>query len=119
MARIRAQLRLQPGKDHETGGSFEYEELRMDLARRRIFMSGEERHLSRKEYDLLRLLVLHADRVLTHRQILNEVWGTAHESDIHYLRVLVGHLRQKLRDNPSSPRYVHTVQGVGYRFGER
>jgi two-component system KDP operon response regulator KdpE len=119
MARIRVLLRARPTADREAGGSFEYEDLQIDLARRRIHMAGEELRLSRKEYDLLRLLVAHSDRVLTHQQILSEVWGAAHESDIHYLRVLVGHLRQKLGDNPSSPRYVHTVQGVGYRFGER
>ena len=75
-------------------------------------------HLSRKEYDLLRLLVRHVGQVLTHQQILREIWGAAHTDDIHYLRVLVGSLRQKLGDDPARPHYIATEQGVGYRLLE-
>jgi two-component system KDP operon response regulator KdpE len=117
MARIRALLRTAP-KDREAHPRIACGELEVDLARRRIYRSGEEVHLSRKEYDVLRLLATHIGRVMTHEQILREVWGPAHAEDVHYLRVLVGHLRHKLGDDPARPRYVHTVLGVGYRFGE-
>jgi two-component system KDP operon response regulator KdpE len=65
---------------------------------------------------LLRLLVSHPAQVLTHQQLLREVWGEAQQTETHYLRVLVGQLRQKLGDEPTRPRYIVTVQGVGYRF---
>lgn len=90
--------------------------LRVDLPARQVFLDGDEVRLSRKEWELLRLLVQHAGRVLTHQQILRSVWGPAHEAETHYLRVLVGHLRQKLGDDPSRPRFIVTEPGVGYRF---
>jgi two-component system KDP operon response regulator KdpE len=88
----------------------------VDLATRRVTMSGKEVKLSKIEYDLLRLLVRHAGKVLTHRQILQEVWGTGHENDTHYLRVYIAHLREKLETNPESPELILTELGVGYRF---
>lgn len=115
MARLRALQRTitddgaQPSV-YRNGG------LEVDLSKRRVLRDGDEQYLSRKEYDLLRLLVMNAGRVLTHQQILREIWGPTHSSDVHYLRVLVGNLRQKLGDDPTRPRFIQTVQGVGYRL---
>ncbi len=88
----------------------------VDLATRRVTVSGKEVKLSKIEYDLLRLLARHAGKVLTHRQILQEVWGTGHENDTHYLRVYIAHLREKLEANPELPELLLTELGVGYRF---
>lgn len=115
MARIRVLLRGAEDAG-EKKPSYRYGALELDLARRRVHLCGAEISLSRKEYDLLRCLVTREGKVLTHEEILKEVWGAAHVEDVHYLRVLVNHLRRKLQDEPSRPRYIHTVQGVGYRF---
>ena len=72
-------------------------------------------HLTPKEFELLALLVRHAGRVLTHRQLLTEVWGPAHGTDTQYLRVFIGQLRQKLEQDPSDPRLIITEPGIGYR----
>jgi two-component system KDP operon response regulator KdpE len=81
-----------------------------------VTVGGKEVKLSKIEYELLRLLVRRAGKVLTHRQILQEVWGPGHENDTHYLRVYIAHLREKLEANPESPELVLTELGVGYRF---
>jgi len=88
----------------------------VDMSTRRVTVSGKEVKLSKIEYDLLRLLARHAGKVLTHRQILQEVWGPGHENDTHYLRVYIAHLREKLETNPESPELILTELGVGYRF---
>lgn len=88
----------------------------VDVARHRVTLSGEAVRLSRTEFDLLRLLIMHAGRVLTHKYLLREVWGPAHESDTQYLRVYVGQLRTKLGDDPTCPRFIENEPGVGYRF---
>lgn len=118
MARLRVLLRTSSEGGSSRPSKYQHGNLEVDLAKRRVFRDEEEQHLSRKEYDLLRMLVTHAGQVLTHQQILREIWGPTHTSDVHYLRVLVGNLRQKLGDDPTKPRYVHTVQGVGYRLTE-
>ncbi len=74
--------------------------------------------LTPKEYDLLSTLVRHAGRVLTHRQILSEVWGPAHAEDTQYLRVFIGQLRGKIERDPSAPQIIRTEPGVGYRMVE-
>lgn len=118
MARLRALLRASPSvNDREA--RFVCGGLEVDLARRRVFLDGVELSLSRKEYELLKLFAEHAGKVLTHQFVLREVWGASHTDDTHYLRVLIGHLRRKLGDEPARPRYIHTVPGVGYRLGER
>lgn len=116
MARIRVLLRSvsKPALDE---ASFDAGGLNVDFVNRKVSMKGKEVQLTKKEYSLLKLFVSHAGQLLTHRQILSEIWGPSHLSDIHYLRVLVAHLRQRLGDDPARPRYIHTVQGVGYRFG--
>jgi two-component system KDP operon response regulator KdpE len=88
----------------------------VDLPRRRVSRDGEPVTLTAKEYALLRLLVLHRNKVLTHRQILREVWGPASDSQTHYLRVYMDRLRRKLEKDPKAPTFLTTVLGVGYRL---
>ena len=90
--------------------------LYFDVPGHRVSLQGKPVHLSRKEFDLLELLIQHQDRVLTQRQIISHLWGESHLDDAHYLRILVKKLRNKLNDNPSTPRYIETEPGVGYRF---
>jgi len=118
MARLRVMLRTREDIDKSDDPVYRNGALEVDLVKRQVWNDGSELHLSRKEYDLLRLLVRHVGQVLTHQQILREIWGAAHADDIHYLRVLVGSLRQKLGDDPTRPHFIATAQGVGYRLLE-
>ncbi len=115
LARVRALLRAS-----RRGATDEAEivrgDLRIDLARHEVTLAGEAVRLTRKEFDLLALLARHAGRIVTHRQLLNDIWGPAHEHDLQYLRVFVGRLRAKLGDDPSAPRFILNEPGVGYRF---
>jgi two-component system KDP operon response regulator KdpE len=115
MARIRALLR-RPDARTPDRSHYRLNDLEIDLAGRRVLLGAEELNLSRKEYELLRSLVTRSGAVVTHEELLKDIWGPAHVEDVHYLRILVNHLRQKLKDDPSRPRYIHTVQGAGYRF---
>ena len=90
--------------------------LAVDLARRIVTVDGQEVRLSPREYDLLRVLVAHAGKVLTHRQLLRQVLGPGAGDESHWLRVYVGQLRRKIEDNPAQPRYIRTEPGVGYRL---
>ena len=115
MARIRVVLRS--GEEASSAPTvYDARGLRIDMALREVRIDGTPVHLSKKEYALLRLLIASRGRVLTHQQILREGWGAARQDETHYLRVLVGQLRQKLGDDPASPRFIVTVQGVGYRL---
>ena len=115
MARVRALLRWRatPG---DAPPVYDDGRLRVDLARREVSIDGQPLALARKEYALLALLVRHGGRVVTQPQMLRELWGQHHEHDTHYLRVLVGKLRQKLRDDPAAPTWILTEPGVGLRF---
>ena len=115
MARIRVLLRAH-ATSADAAPLFEDGRLRVDLARREVSLDGEPVALSRKEYALLALLVRHAGRVVTQPQLLREVWGPTHQEDTHYLRILVGKLRQKLGDDAAAPRWIATEPGVGLRF---
>lgn len=115
MARIRVVLRNNVGVT-STSMVFESGGLRVDLAQREVRVDDVPIHLSKKEYKLLRILINYHGQVLTHQQILREVWGPPQQNETHYLRVLVGQLRQKLGDDPTRPRFIVTVQGVGYRL---
>jgi two-component system, OmpR family, KDP operon response regulator KdpE len=119
LARIRVAMRhlavLASGKPEPV---FELEGLRVDLGRRQVFVSGEEVHLTPTEYKLLMVLVQHAGRVVTHRQLLKEVWGPTHADNTQYLRVYMAQLRQKLEPSPARPRYLLNEPGVGYRLKE-
>ena len=112
-ARIRAaqRHRLQQAGERPL---FRAGELSMDLVRRIVTMGGAELKFSRREYDLLRMLVAHAGKVLTHKQILREVWGG--DTDVQYLRIYVRALRQKIEPDPERPIYILTETGVGYRL---
>jgi two-component system KDP operon response regulator KdpE len=118
MARIRAALRKRGGDADPHEALFEHAGLVVDLGRRRVTVDGGEVRLSRKEYGILRMLATHPGRVLTHQQLLREIWGAAHLEDTHYLRIHIGHLRQKLGDDPAQPRYILTEPGIGYRLVE-
>ncbi len=115
IARIRVLLRSNAGIVPPPT-VFESQGLRVDMATREVSIDNQPIHLSKKEYSLLRLLIAHNGQVLTHRHILREVWGSDKEDDTHYLRVLVGQLRSKLGDDPAAPRFIITIQGVGYRM---
>ena len=114
MARIRVILRRSNRPVDEP--VFEMDDLKVDLPRRLVFLSGQEVDLTPTEYDILRVLVQHAGRVLTHRQILREVWGAPYETETHLLRVNVSNLRRKIEPDANQPRYVVTEPGVGYRL---
>jgi two-component system KDP operon response regulator KdpE len=116
LARLRAMLRRVQTKEEESGVSFG--EVEIDFARRVVTKAGTAVKLTPKEYGLLRLLVLHRGRVITHRQILRELWGPKAEEQTQYLRVYMTHLRQKLENDPNQPRFFKTESGIGYRFSE-
>jgi two-component system KDP operon response regulator KdpE len=90
--------------------------LSMDLARRLVSVDGNKVALTPTEYDLLRLLLQNAGRVLTHHQLLRQVWGTAYDSEMHMLRVNISNLRRKIETDPARPHYLVTEPGVGYRL---
>jgi two-component system KDP operon response regulator KdpE len=115
LARIRVALRHTSPTSAESR-VFECGELRIDLPSRRVFVRGTEVHLTPIEYKLLTTLVVHADKVMTHRQLLKEVWGPQEVQETHYLRVFMAGLRRKIENDPAQPRYLMTDQGVGYRF---
>ena len=116
LARIRVALRHAAGAVREDEARFAVGDLQVDLARRRVFATGKEVHLTPIEYKLLTTLIRHAGKVLTHRQLLKEVWGPSHSEEAHYLRVYMAQLRRKLEANPARPRYLLTEPGVGYRL---
>jgi two-component system KDP operon response regulator KdpE len=95
---------------------FRVGDLKVDLGARRVFVADREVRLTRTEYSLLALLVRHAGKVLTHRQLLKDVWGPASVDQPQYLRVYMGQLRHKLEQDPARPRYLLTETGVGYRL---
>jgi two-component system KDP operon response regulator KdpE len=114
-ARLRAALRHRFQAQGESP-VFSSGELSVDLMRRQWTRSGREVKLSPKEFDLLKLLVTHAGKVLTHRLLLQEVWGPAHSEDVQYLRVFIRGLRNKLEPDPTRPIHILTELGVGYRL---
>jgi two-component system KDP operon response regulator KdpE len=113
IARIRAALRHRLQQEGEKP-LFRCGELSVDLVRRIVTVRGQEVKLTPREYDLLRLLVAHAGKVLTHKFILREVWGS--ETDVQYLRIYIRTLRQKIEADPQQPKLILTEQGVGYRL---
>ena len=114
LARLRAVLRRTP----DGGGEprIEIGDLIVDLEGRHVTRSGKEVHLTPIEFDLLRVLAQHRGKLVTHRQLLREVWGPGYEAETHYLRVHFAHIRAKIEPEPSLPRYVITEPGVGYRL---
>ncbi|MFL6930526.1 MAG: winged helix-turn-helix domain-containing protein, partial [Xanthobacteraceae bacterium] len=117
MARMRTALRHRMQGQAETP-VLKVGNLEIDNLRHRVTRDDEEVKLTPKEFELLSFLARHCGKVLTHKQILTAVWGPAHAADTQYLRVYVGHLRQKIENKPDDPRIVVTEPGVGYRIAE-
>lgn len=115
LARIRVALRLKIEPESEAS-EYVIGNLSVDVPRRKVAVAGQDVKLTRKEFELLRMLAQNAGRIVTHRQILREVWGPAHEDDVHYLRIYIGHLRSKLGDDSANPTYIESEPGVGYRL---
>lgn len=117
MARLRVLLRQ---RSQEAGpppaARYQDDRLRIDLGLREVHLDDTLLALTRKEYAVLAMLLRHAGRVVTQQQLLRELWGPTHVEDTHYLRIVVGKLRQKLGDDPAAPRWLKTEPGVGYRF---
>ena len=116
LARLRAAMRRASVGAAGEEPSFEFGDLHVDLAARRVKVRGEDVQLTPTEYRLLTLLVRHAGRVLTHRQLLKEVWGPRFTAQTHYLRVYMAQLRQKIELEPARPKLLVTESGVGYRL---
>ena len=116
LARVRSQLRRRSLAGGTSGSVFEFGRTRIDLGKRSVEQDGKPLHLTPIEYRLLSYLITHPGSVLTHRQLLNNVWGPSHTEDSHYVRVYMGHLRRKLEVDPSQPQHLLTEAGVGYRF---
>lgn len=127
LARVRANLRRPraavgdtdatgTGRGAEGEAVFRFGDVELDRVARIVRRAGAEVHLTPIEYRLLSVLVANAGRVLTHRQLLREVWGPSHSEQSHYLRIYMGHLRQKLEADPAQPRYLLTETAIGYRL---
>lgn len=114
LARLRAAFRHNQGQNGEA--IFHAGTLEVDLSARAVRKQGQEVKLTPTEYSLLRLFVTHAGKVLTHRQLLSEVWGPKAVNQSHYLRVHIAHLREKLEDDPSQPKLITTEPAIGYRL---
>ena len=115
MARVRVALR-RPTTHGQDDDTTTVGDLLIEAGKRRVFLAGVEIKLTRTEFELLDVLARKADRVVTHRQLLLAVWGSAHVNEVHYLRVYMKLLRQKLEENPTRPKRLVTALGVGYRL---
>jgi two-component system KDP operon response regulator KdpE len=117
LARIRVALRHRALQQGEEGDPvFVLKNLRVDLAKRQVFFNDQEVHLTPIEYKLLSFLIRHAGKVVTHRQILREVWGPPYVNETQYLRVYMAQLRRKLETDPARPRFLLNEPGIGYRL---
>jgi two-component system KDP operon response regulator KdpE len=118
LARLRVAFRHRATANTTSESVFQTGDLRVDIVRREVTIAGNPIHLTPNEYRLLSILVKYAGRVLTHRQLLNEIWGPNAVQETHYLRVYMNQLRQKIESDPAQPRYLLTEPGVGYRLKE-
>ncbi len=116
LARIRAILRRMPEENEPS--SVKFGDIEVDLSARIVKKAGTEVRLTAKEYAMVRLLVVHRGKVVTHGQMLRELWGPKAEDNTHYLRVHMTHIRQKLEAEPHKPRHLRTESGIGYRLVE-
>jgi DNA-binding response OmpR family regulator len=119
LARVKAALRRVEKSARSNGGKkarFSNDYLTVDLAERKVLVNGERLKLTPREFRLLALLVENANRVLSHQQVLENVWGWEYINDVDYVRIYISHLRQKIERNPSHPQYILTEPGVGYYF---
>jgi two-component system KDP operon response regulator KdpE len=115
LARVRALLR-QAGSGQAPAAPVSIGGLLIDLGLRRVTLDGAEVALTRKEYAVVAHLAQYPGRVITQQQLLKDIWGPTHVEDSHYLRIVVAHIRQKLDDDPTAPRFIITEPGVGYRL---
>jgi two-component system KDP operon response regulator KdpE len=116
VARLRVLLRRHARSQPQGGSLIALGDVRIDLVNRLVTRDGKPVHLTALEYRLLAVLVAHRGKVMTHRELLRQVWGPSHADSSHYLRVYMGHLRHKLEADPAQPVYLLTEIGVGYRF---
>jgi two-component system KDP operon response regulator KdpE len=116
LARVRATLRRQRLPENNENGVLQFGDVEVDIRERTVTKNGESVHLTPTEFRLLTALLNNAGRVVTNPQLLREVWGPSHSESGHYLRVYMGHLRQKLEDDPAQPKYLQTETAVGYRL---
>ncbi|ELJ8717378.1 response regulator [Vibrio cholerae] len=119
MARIRVALRLAPSTESVEQTRFELGDLVLDLVLKQVTKAGEPVKLTKTEYNILKLLAKNMGKVLTHKQILKEVWGGNYVEHHHYVRIHVAQLRHKVEDNPAQPRFILTENGVGYRLVDK
>ena len=115
-ARVRATLRRQRQPGIDLDGIVQFGDVKVDMKARMVTKAGQMVHLTPTEFRLLMVLVANVGRVVTNPQLLREVWGPSHSESGHYLRIYMGHLRQKLEDDPTQPRYLLTETAVGYRL---
>jgi two-component system KDP operon response regulator KdpE len=115
LARLRALLRSRKASASETA-RMTFGDLSIDFAAHIVTRAGEDAKLTRKEFDVLALLAQHAGRLVSHRLLLSTIWGPAHVEDTHYLRIAVGHIREKIGDDAANPKFILTEPGVGYRL---
>lgn len=118
LARVRSALRRTSRPLPSANADIDINGIHLDSERHRVTKRGTEIHLTPKEFDLLAMLMRYAGKVITHRQLLQQIWGPANVDDSQYLRVFIGQLRVKLEDNPSEPSLILTEPGVGYRFAD-
>lgn len=116
LARVRSTVRRHRRLDTDVQGAIQFGDVKVDLNARLVTKANQMVHLTPTEYRLLTVLVANAGRVVTNPQLLREVWGPSHSESGHYLRIYMGHLRQKLEDDPAQPRYLLTETAVGYRL---
>jgi two-component system KDP operon response regulator KdpE len=116
IARIRANLRRRPAEPGKSPTEICFGRIRVDVLNRQVFRQEQDIHLTQLEYRLLMTLLAQPGRVLTHRQLLKSVWGPAYVDQTQYIRIYMAHLRQKLEEDPTQPRYLVTETGIGYRF---
>ncbi len=114
LARVRVALRHQGGQKEEP--VLAAGELEMDLVQRRVIIRGSEIKLTPTEYELLKILMINSGKVLTHRQLLGQVWGAERQEENQYLRIYISQLRRKIEVDPNRPRYILTEPGIGYRL---
>lgn len=115
LARVRVALR-KAGPGDVAASAYRFGTIEIDVEHRRVAVDGRETHLTPKEFELLVLLATNANKVVTHRQALTQIWGPAHGDDVQYLRVVIGQLRAKLEADPKAPRHLLNEAGVGYRL---
>jgi two-component system KDP operon response regulator KdpE len=116
LARIRANLRRKLNNENQVSNKIVCHELELDISSMSISLRGEILKLTPIEYELLKYFMLHMNKTLTHKQILQEVWGTGYQNEMQYLRTYVNTLRKKIEENSTRPDYIKTQSGVGYRF---